>query len=417
MMPARCRVPTARASLVAMPMPSGQRQLRGARQTLLQRLAFVERHDRIQPRLPFDRQFDDLSDPQATHPRRNPRFADEGEAIRAFAGHARMRKLQHDLAAMPPVGRLEKAAVAAVREHVAKDEIVDDVAARRQIQDRKRRDRVREFVAIRRWQVHDVKHQRGDVVAAAGGERRVDQGMCQLLRRRALAQQLLDTVIGERAMDAVAAEQEPVVLPQADGCVVEAGELLEADGAVEQMGEVAAPGDMVLGQPLQASLAQPVGAGVADMDDMAKSSRQDHRRKGTAHAVEPRVDAALGVDPAIDALQRARGSAPHTKRFRQGIIGIDEAARSQVPRLRVRPCGHRRHPQRRRRRRCRLCRFGRDRSRRSPHWPVACRSRWRNRRELRDAAANCSPRLSQSPARVVRRALPTRRPRWCASGP
>ena len=60
------------------------------------------------------------------------------------------------------------------------------------------------------------------------------------------------------------------MLPQPDRGIVEAGELLEADGAVEQMGEVAAPGDVVLGQPLQASFAQAVGAGVADMDDMAE---------------------------------------------------------------------------------------------------------------------------------------------------
>ncbi len=103
----------------------GQRQLRRTVEPLLQRLALVERHHRIEPGLPLRGQFDDLADPQAAHPRRDPGLADEGEAIGAFAGDARMRKLQHDFAAVRPVGRLEQAAVAAVRQDVAEHEIVD----------------------------------------------------------------------------------------------------------------------------------------------------------------------------------------------------------------------------------------------------------------------------------------------------
>ena len=81
------------------------------------------------------------------------------------------------------------------------------------------------------------------------------------------------------------------VLPQADRGVVDAREILEADGPVEQMREVAASGDVILGQPLQTALAQTVRAGVADMDDMAGAPRQDHRRECATHAAELGIDA------------------------------------------------------------------------------------------------------------------------------
>jgi hypothetical protein len=76
-------------------------------------------------------------------------------------------------------------------------------------------------------------------------------------------------LIVENAMNAVAADEKSVVLPQADRGIVDTREILEADGAVEQVGEVAASGDVILGQPLQTPLTQPVSAGVADVNDMA----------------------------------------------------------------------------------------------------------------------------------------------------
>ena len=67
------------------------------------------------------------------------------------------------------------------------------------------------------------------------------------------------------------------MLAQSDGRVIEARKILEADGAVEQMGEIAASGDVVRRQPLQAPLAQAIGAGVADVNDVAQPPRQDDR--------------------------------------------------------------------------------------------------------------------------------------------
>jgi hypothetical protein len=134
-------------------------------------------------------------------------------------------------------------------------------------------------------------------------------------RRGALAQQHLQPVIGQHAMNAVAADQKPVVLAQSDGGVIEAGKILEADGAVEQVREIAASGDVVRGQPLQAPLAEAIGAGVADVNDVALPPRQDDRREGAAHAAEQGIGAALRVDPAIGGFQRARGAAAHAERF------------------------------------------------------------------------------------------------------
>ncbi len=193
------------------------------------------------------------------------------------------------------------------------------------VQNRKRRDGVGEFVAVGGRQVDDVEHQGGHVVAGACIQRRVDQCACGFFRRGSLAQQHLKPMIGQHAMNTVAADQEPVVLAQSDGRVIEAGKILEADGAVEQMGEIAAAGDVVRGQPLQASLAQAIGAGVADVNDVALPPRQDDRGKGAAHAAEQGIGAALRVDPAIGGFQRTRRPAAHAERFGKGIIGVDEA--------------------------------------------------------------------------------------------
>ena len=133
----------------------------------------------------------------------------------------------------------------------------------------------------------------------------------------------------EHAVNAVAADQQPIMLPQADRGIVDAREILEADGAVEHMGEVAASGDVILGQPLQTALAQTVGAGVADVNDVTGAARQDHRRERAAHAAEPGIDAALRIDPAIGGLQRARGDAPDAQRFGQGIVGVEKTAHGQ----------------------------------------------------------------------------------------
>ena len=263
------------------------------------------------------------------HARRHPCFAHEGETIGTFAGDARMRKFQHQLAVLPFVDGDKQPAVASVGQHLVENEIVDGVAGRWQLQDGKGFDRMGEFVAVCRRQVHDVEHQSGHVVAAAGGQRRVHQRARGLLRRSALVEQHLQAVVVEHAVNAVAADQQSIVLPQADRGIVDAREILEADGAVEHVGEVAASCDVILGQPLQTALAQTVGACVADVNDVTGAARQDHRRERAAHAAEPGIDAALRIDPAIGGFQRPRGDAPDAQRFGQGIVGVEKTTHGQ----------------------------------------------------------------------------------------
>ena len=62
------------------------------------------------------------------------------------------------------------------------------------------------------------------------------------------------------------------------------------------------------------------------MNDVAQPPRQDDRGEGATHAAEPGIGAALRVDPAIGGFQRPRRPAAHAERFRQRIIGVDEAA-------------------------------------------------------------------------------------------
>jgi hypothetical protein len=104
-----------------------------------------------------------------------------------------------------------------------------------------------ELLAVGRRQVEHVEHQRRQVVGAAGIERRIDQGARGIFRRGAFAEQGLQAVVGQRAMHAVAADQDAVVLPKANGRVVEAGKILKTDGAIERVGQIAAAGDVVLG--------------------------------------------------------------------------------------------------------------------------------------------------------------------------
>lgn len=125
-----------------------------------------------------------------------------------------MREFQHHVAVGALVGRLEQTAVAPVGQHVRERKIVDGVAAVGQIENRQRRNRVRKIVAIRRRQVDDVEHQRGRIVAAAGREPGLDDSACRLVGRRAFFQQLPEAGIAQRAVNAVAADQETVMLPQ-----------------------------------------------------------------------------------------------------------------------------------------------------------------------------------------------------------
>ena len=99
-----------------------------------------------------------------------------------------MRKFQHQFAVLPLVDGGEQPAVAAVRQHLLEHEIIDDLARRWQLQNGQGLDRMGQFVAIGGRQIDHIEHQRRHVVAAAGGERGINQRARRFFRRRALAQ-------------------------------------------------------------------------------------------------------------------------------------------------------------------------------------------------------------------------------------
>src|SRR2546430_10128789 len=110
-------------------------------------------------------------------------------------------------------------------------------------------------------------------------------------------------MVGQRAVHAVAADQDAIMLPQSNGRVVEAGKILKTDGAVERVRQIAAAGDVILGQKLKPAFAEAIDPGVADVDDMAKPARENGGGESAAHAGKPLVVVALRVDPAVGGLQ------------------------------------------------------------------------------------------------------------------
>ena len=85
------------------------------------------------------------------------------------------------------------------------------------------------------------------------------------------------------------------------GGVVEPDLGLDAERPVEDVRAAGAVlAYMVDGQAGEAVAAQPIGAGVADMQHMRDAPAQHQRREGASHSRQLGVAPALGIDPAIE---------------------------------------------------------------------------------------------------------------------
>src|SRR5271169_5950352 len=73
---------------------SFQSQRWTARKPRLQKLALIERHDRVQASLAPWRQLDDAPDPGIVHPGADPSLADERRTLRVDAGDLGLGELQ-----------------------------------------------------------------------------------------------------------------------------------------------------------------------------------------------------------------------------------------------------------------------------------------------------------------------------------
>ena len=186
---------------------------------------------------------------------------------------------------------------------------------------------------FRRRQANHVEHQRGAVVGAAGIERGRHQRAGGVLGRDALAQDVGDALGRQEAVHAVAAEQEAVVLRHRLAGVVEPHLGLDAQRAGKDVRPAgAALPHMVDGQAGQAVAAQPVGAGVADMQHMRDAPAQHQRREGASHPRQLGVSLTLGMDPAIERIQDRGGGASHFHRLGQVAKSVEETAHRDLGR-------------------------------------------------------------------------------------
>ena len=98
----------------------------------------------------------------------------------------------------------------------------------------------------------------------------------------------------------------------------------------------------------QAVAAEPVGAGVADMQHMRDAAAQHQRGEGASHPRQLGIALALGMDPAIERIQDVGGGAPHFHGLGQIAKSVQEAAHRGLGRLAAAlgaadPIGDRRH--------------------------------------------------------------------------
>ncbi len=187
---------------------------------------------------------------------------------------------------------------------------------------------------FRRFQADHVEHQSGAVVGAAGIEGRLDQRARAIFGRDALAHDVGDGFRREIPVHAIAAEQEAVVLRHRLTGVVEPHLGLDAKRAGEDV-RPAGTGrpNVVGGQQVQAIAAEPIGAGVADMQHMRDASAQHQRREGASHSRQAEIAGALRMDPAIECVQHNSGRAPHFHGLGQIAKSIEETAHRDLRRL------------------------------------------------------------------------------------
>ena len=109
-------------------------------------------------------------------------------------------------------------------------------------------------------------------------ERRLDQCAAGILGGRADTQDVGDGFVDQGAVHAVGAQQEAVVQRHRMAGVVQAQLRLDAQSAGQHGRFAAVVAHVIGGQPRQAVAAQPVGAGVADMQQMREPAAQHESR-------------------------------------------------------------------------------------------------------------------------------------------
>ena len=204
-------------------------------------------------------------------------------------GDLRLRELERRLAALDFIHGAEKAAVPALGDERLEREPVHRLAGNRRRDQRQLHDRAPNIGRGGGRQRDHVHDQRGAIVGASRVERGRHQRACSVVRRRALAQSFGDGVVGQDPVHAVATQQETVVQSHRLGAIVEARVRFGAERAREhaRVARSAFPG-VILGETGQAVAPEPIGARVADVQQVGDAGAQHERGEGAGHPLEAR---------------------------------------------------------------------------------------------------------------------------------
>ena len=104
----------------------GEADWRRPIQALLERVAGIVRHYRVEAALALGPRVQHLADPRATHAAGDPGLAHEGLPVDRLGGHRLLGELEHHVDTRGAVDRLEHAAVAAVAQDPVELEPVHD---------------------------------------------------------------------------------------------------------------------------------------------------------------------------------------------------------------------------------------------------------------------------------------------------
>ena len=162
-------------------------------------------------------------------------------------------------------------------------------------------------------------------------ERGGDQRFGGVVGSGALAQKLGDAIVGHDAMHAVAAQEKPVVQRDRLRRIVEARFTLGAKRA-RQHARVAgaAVTGMILSETSETVAPQPIGAGIADVQEVGDPAAQHQRSERARHPLELGVLAAERIDPGVERADNARPGAAHFHGLRQVPEAVEKTAHGEL---------------------------------------------------------------------------------------
>ena len=265
--------------------PFLQSERRTARKPRLQKFSLIERHDRVQAGLASGRQLDDAPDRGIVHPSADPSLADESRAVGVDAGDLGLGELQGNDAALDFVLRAEQPRIAAIGDQRLQDKSIDRLAANRHRNYRQLQDGGADVGRSRSRQRDYIQNQSGAIVGAAGLERGRNQRAGGILGSGAFAQDVGDALFRQKPVHAVTAQQEAVVQRHRLRGIVEAHFRLHSQRTVERVRAASAVlAHMVGGEASHALAAQPIGAGIPDMQQVGDAAAQHQRRQRATHS-------------------------------------------------------------------------------------------------------------------------------------